>query len=114
MIECIFYDGLLYRTEADECVQVVNLGDTSEDMAGWRLMDVSEGFPILVFPTFILEPGQRIRVYTNDFHPEWGGFSFGYGRAVWNNRDSDVAALFDARARRFPGRAIRQAARFIG
>ncbi|ETW91975.1 MAG: hypothetical protein ETSY1_45845, partial [Candidatus Entotheonella factor] len=35
-----------------------------------------------------------IRVYTNEVHPETGGFSFGIGRAIWNNQ-GDEGQLFD-------------------
>ena len=44
----------------------------------------------------MLEPGGVARVYTNEVHPEWGGFSFQSGNAVWNNSAPDTAGLFDA------------------
>ncbi len=59
-------------------------------------MDIDEGYPSFTFPSYILEPGESIRVYTNEIHPEWGGFSFGYGSAVWNNSSPDTAVLYDA------------------
>jgi hypothetical protein len=94
-IDCIFYDGLVYRVESDEYVQITNFG-IGADLAGWRLVDISEGSPSLVFPSYILGPGESIRVYTNEYHPESGGFSFGHRQAVWNNKEPDVAALCDA------------------
>ena len=95
VIDCIFYDGLVPRSEADEYVQITNQGPAPQDMAGWVLIDVDEGFPSFVFPSFTLMPEQTIRVYTNEVHPEWGGFSFGSGRAVWSNSSPDVAVLYD-------------------
>ena len=92
----IFYDGLVYRVESDEYVEITNLGSEPQDLAGWVLKDISEGYPSFTFPSYILEPGASIRVYTDEIHPEWGGFSFGYGKAIWNNTDPDVAALYDA------------------
>jgi len=92
----IFYDGLVYRVESDEYVEITNLGNAPQDLAGWRLVDVSEGYPSFTFPHYVLEPGAKVRVYTNETHPEWGGFSFGFGKAVWNNKEPDVAALYDA------------------
>lgn len=65
------------------------------DLAGWVLKDIDEGYPSFTFPSHVLEPGQSVRVYTNEIHPESGGFSFGYGKAVWNNTTPDTAALFD-------------------
>lgn len=95
-IECIFYNGWVYRVESDEYVQITNFGTATQDLAGWRLVDISEGHPSLVFPSYVLGQGESIRVYTNEDHPEWGGFSFSYGKAVWNNNEPDVAALYNA------------------
>ena len=95
-IAYIFYDGVVYRTESDEYVEITNLGDTSQDLEGWVLMDISEGYPSFTFPSYVLASGARIRVYTNEIHSEWGGFSFGYGKAVWHNTDPDWAALYNA------------------
>ena len=49
-----------------------------------------------MFPEYILAPGKTIRVYTDEVHEEWGGFSFQKGSAVWNNQDADTAVLADA------------------
>lgn len=95
-ITYIFYDGVVYRTESDEYVEITNLGDTSQDLEGWVLKDISEGYPSFTFPTYILQPGESIRVYTNEIHPEYGGFSFGSGKAVWNNSSPDTAVLINA------------------
>jgi beta-lactamase superfamily II metal-dependent hydrolase len=91
----IFYDGLVYRVESDEYVEITNLGNEAVDLAGWVLRDESEGYPEFTFPPFVLQAGEIIRVYTNENHPEYGGFSFGYGKAVWNNKEPDTAALYD-------------------
>ncbi len=92
----IFYDGLVYRVESDEYVEITNLGSESQDLAGWVLKDISEGYPSFTFPHYVLAPGGAIRAYTNEIHPEWGGFSFGYGKAIWNNTVPDTAALYNA------------------
>lgn len=92
----IFYDGLVPRVESDEYVEITNLGTEPQNLAGWVLKDISEGYPSFTFPNYILEPGAHVRVYTNEIHPEWGGFSFGSGKAVWNNKEPDVAALYNA------------------
>jgi competence protein ComEC len=95
----IFYDGQVYRVESDEYVEITNKGTESQDLAGWVLKDISEGYPSFTFPHYILEPGESIRVCTNEIHPEYGGFSFGYGKAIWNNSDPDTAALYDNEGR---------------
>ena len=95
-ITYIFYDGVVPRVESDEYVAIKNLGDTPQDLAGWVLKDISEGYPSFTFPSYVLASGQSIRVYTNEIHPEYGGFSFDYGKAIWNNSDPDTAVLYNA------------------
>ena len=92
----IFYDGKVARTESDEYVEIKNLGTQPVDLAGWVLKDISEGYPSFTFPSYILQSGKSVRVYTNEIHPEYGGFSFRSGKAVWNNSDPDTAALYNA------------------
>jgi len=92
----IFYNGLVPRTESDEYVEMANLGSEPVDLKGWVLKDVSDGRPSFTFPSYVLQPGNSIRVYTNEIHAEYGGFSFGSGTAVWNNSNPDTAALYNA------------------
>jgi len=92
----IFYDGLVPRTESDEYVEITNLGSEPVDLKGWGLKDISEGYPLFTFPSYVLQPGKSVRVYTNEIHPEYGGFSFGSGKAVWNNTSPDTAVLYNA------------------
>ncbi|MCH8109921.1 MAG: lamin tail domain-containing protein [Chloroflexi bacterium] len=94
-IACVFFDGVVERVESDEYVEIVNLGGTAQDLLGWRLADIADGSPEFEFPSWMLEPGEAIRVYTNEAHPEWGGFSFGRGKAIWSNDDPDEAGLFN-------------------
>jgi len=95
-ITYIFYDGIVPSVESDEYVEITNLGSASVNLQGRRLVDISKGYPSFTFPSYDLQPGQNIRVYTNEIHPEYGGFSFGSGKAVWNNSDPDTAVLYDA------------------
>jgi uncharacterized repeat protein (TIGR02543 family) len=95
-ITYIFYDGLVPSVESDEYVEITNLGDTAQDISGWTLIDGSDGQPSFTFPQYVLEPGETIRVYTNEIHAEWGGFSFNYGRAIWDNSSPDTAILYDS------------------
>ncbi len=95
VIECVFFDGLVRSTEADEYVQVLNQGASAIDLAGWRLVDRSDGSPEFTFPPYQLQPLASARVYTNEVHPESGGFSFQRKSSIWNNSDPDEAALID-------------------
>ena len=95
-ITFIFYDGVVPSVESDEYVEITNLGSDPVNLQGWRLVDIDEGYPEFIFPSYVLIPDQSIRVYTNEVHSEYGGFSFGRGSAVWNNSNPDTAALYDS------------------
>src|SRR5690606_10211838 len=90
----INYDGVVPRVESDEYAEIVNRGASPVNLGGWRLNagDPGQDFG---FPGFELQPGQSCRVYTNEFHPESCGFSFGRGQAIWNN-SGDCGYLYDA------------------
>ncbi len=95
-IVCVFYDGVVPQTEADEYVEIRNYGAAAVNLAGWSLKDVADGTPTFAFPSSVLQPSQSVRVYTNQVQAEWGGFSFGSGNAIWNNSTPDRAGMFNA------------------
>ncbi len=95
-IACVFFDGEVPRTESDEYVAIVNEGGSAQELRGWRLVDIADGRPQFVFPSRTLEPGETIRVYTNQLHSDSGGFSFGSRTAIWSNSEPDEAGLYDA------------------
>lgn len=91
IISYVYFDGQEYRTEGDEYAVVKNTGSTPVNLEGYRLNagDAGQDF---TFPSFMLGPGAEVRVYTNRDIP--GSFSFGYGRAIWNNQ-GDCGYLYD-------------------
>ncbi len=90
-IVSVFFDGLKSR-ETDEYVEIRNFSGKAADVTGWKLKDrANHSF---TFPDYILDTGKTIRVYTNENHPEWGGFSFKLA-AIWNN-DGDEAVLYNS------------------
>ncbi|MCK5246523.1 lamin tail domain-containing protein, partial [Candidatus Bipolaricaulota bacterium] len=85
-IECIVYQGTEFETESDEYVQIKNYGTASQDLLGWTLVNQNNTKRAFTFPSsFLLEPEMSIRVYTNEIHDEWGGFSFESDEAIWTN-----------------------------
>jgi len=94
VIRYVFYDGVVPRVESDEYAEIMNQGGGTVNLAGWRLNAGDPGQDF-TFPSFGLLPGRSCRVYTNEVHPETGGFSFRSGHAIWNN-DRDCGDLFDA------------------
>lgn len=89
----LFYDGVVPSTEADEFVEVKNVGSAAQSMAGWHIVSVRAG-QSYAFPAVSIAAGQTCRVYTNQLHPEWCSLSWGRGSAVWNNA-GDRANLVD-------------------
>ncbi len=94
-ILCVFFDGVVSRQEPDEYVEIVNSGTEAQDLEGWQLIDVSDDGPAFEFPALEIRAGERLRVYTNEVHEDWGGLSFGHGTAIWSNSEPDTAGLFD-------------------
>ncbi|MCB8980705.1 MAG: thermonuclease family protein [Ardenticatenaceae bacterium] len=89
----IFYDGLVSQVESDEYAVITQNGGSPVNIGGWRLNAGNPGQDF-TFPGFDLQPGQSCRVYTNEYHPDTCGFSFGSGQAIWNN-GGDCGYLFD-------------------
>lgn len=94
IIQDINYDGKVPMVESDEYAEITNLGSDPVDLDGWRL---NAGFPgqDFIFPSYILNPGDTCRVYTDEHHPESCGFSFNNDQAIWNNK-GDCGYLFNA------------------
>lgn len=85
-IECIMYQGKEFETEGDEYVQIKNYGTAAQDLLGWTLTKLNAAEVTFTFPeSFVLEPEMSIRVYTNEIHTEWGGFSFESEESIWTN-----------------------------
>jgi len=111
-------EGICYeRVEPDEYVVIKNLGECRVDITGWVLRNINKTYPSFTFPPCILLPGGIIRVYTDEVHPETGGYRlyydyvldyssiertgglcFYYGPGdIWSNNKPDIAVLYDAR-----------------
>lgn len=94
IISSVRYDGDVPQVESDEYAVITNRGGVVINLSGWRL-NAGEPDQNFTFPSFDLQPGQSCRVYTNEFHPESCGFSFGRGDAIWRN-SGDCGTLHDA------------------
>lgn len=96
-IRYIKYDGDMPFSEADEYVSIRNEGSEPINLEGWVLKNITEGNATFTFPFFILDPDSTCRVYTDQFHEDWGGLRFKSKVPIWNNSYPDVAALYDSR-----------------
>lgn len=93
----IKYKGDIPFTEPDEYVTIRNVGDAPVNLEGWVLKNITAGYPNFSFPWYILYPDASCRVYTDEYHRDWGGFEFDSKVPVWNNTSPDTAALYDSR-----------------
>ena len=81
VITYIFYDGVLPQGP-DEYVEIRNDDSFAIQLANWTLRD--DANQVYTFPSFVIQPGQVCRIYTNEYHPEWCGFSYMSGLPIWN------------------------------
>jgi endonuclease YncB( thermonuclease family) len=93
-IVSVNFDGVVRRVESDEYVVVENHGGTAVAVGGWRLNAGYNGQDFVFPGGFVLQPGQTCRIYTNEFHPESCGLTFGIGKAIWDNK-GDCGYLFN-------------------
>jgi len=90
-ISNIFYIGT-GPGEPNEYVEIENVDTVPVQLMNWTLRD--EANHIFTFPSFVIQPSQKCRVYTNEDHPESCGFSYGSSSAIWDNA-GDTAYLRD-------------------
>ena len=98
-ISDINFDGKVPTTESDEYVVVKNASKNPVDVSGYYIYVATSGTqgPTFTFPKdAAIKAGGSVRVYTNEIHKESGGYSFGYGKAIWNNRGG-LAVLKDSK-----------------
>ncbi|MEA5580150.1 lamin tail domain-containing protein [Nodularia harveyana UHCC-0300] len=95
-ISKLVHKGQVKRTQSDEYIEISNTDKTPSDISGWKITSAGSSKQVFTFPEgTILEGGKSFCVYTNEVHPETGGFSFGSKSAIWNDA-GDEAKLFDA------------------
>ena len=98
----INYDGKVKTTEADEYVVITNGSNSPVDVSGYYLYVATTGTqgPTFSFPKkSSIKPNSSVRIYTNELHKETGGYSFGSGKAIWNNRGG-LAVLKDSNGKK--------------
>ncbi|MGH3937763.1 MAG: lamin tail domain-containing protein [Pseudonocardiaceae bacterium] len=88
------FKGEVKRSQADEYVEIINRGTAPADISAWVLGADDAGQDFRFPAGTVLEPGRKIRVYTDQMHAETGGFSYGIKRPIWNDK-GDVAKLRD-------------------
>lgn len=75
-----------------EYVDLENIGNQPQDLAGWRI--VSEKGDQVCWLAGVIQPSETLRVWTNN--PNGEGYNCGIGNNIWNDNESDPAALYNA------------------
>jgi endonuclease YncB( thermonuclease family) len=88
IISTVFYDGVVPYVESDEYVEIKNNSSASVNIEGYKITG-SKGSEFYIFPSLVLNPGETVKVYTNQ-----GEHSFNSTIAIWNNT-SETAYLWD-------------------
>ncbi len=79
--------------EGGEYVVIENDESFPIQLLNWTLRD--EANHVFTFPSFVIQPNQQCRIYTNEYHPDTCGFNYGSSTAIWNN-GGDTAYLRDS------------------
>ncbi|AOR34369.1 dsgA protein [Streptomyces fodineus] len=79
-------------SQPDEYVEIRNKGGAPQDLTGWVVECKTTGRSFSFPSGTVIQPGGRYRVYTNETHPEFGGFSFGSAQQVWRD-EGGIARL---------------------
>jgi micrococcal nuclease len=77
-----------------EFVDIRNLGDQPQDLGGWVL--VSEKGDQACTLGGVINAGETLRIWALAKDAGQGGYNCGFGKNIWNNSESDPAALYDA------------------
>lgn len=85
----IFYDGVK-PGEADEYVEIVCYYKGDCYLNNYTLRNRAND--IFTFPNHVMRLGDVCRIYSNEYHREWCGFTFGSEIEIWNN-EGDTATF---------------------
>lgn len=83
-----------FVNKSAEYVDLENIGNQSQDLAGWRI--VSEIGNQVCWLAGVIQPSETLRVWTNN--PNGEGYNCGMGSNIWNDNESDPAALYNAQS----------------
>ena len=75
-----------------EYVMLENVGNQPQDLTSWRI--VSEKGNQVCSLAGVIQSGQILQVWTDN--PNGDGYNCGIGNNIWNDNESDPAALYNA------------------
>ena len=86
--------SITYLNLKEEYVMIKNSGSSSVDLTGWEVKD-EENKHTYNFPSFQLEAGSTVTLYTGEGSDSETELYWGSGSPFWNN-DGDTAFLYDS------------------
>ncbi len=82
--------------EADEYVEITNVGGASQEMTGWRAFSVQSATDFFFSDGSVLEPGARCRFYTGAAQPDSCPGSFNVAtQGVWDDTAGSAELWYD-------------------
>lgn len=80
----IFYDGIVPNTEADEYIEIKNVGNTAVNLHNWHI-NAGDNGQTFFFPATTLQPNAICRIFTNQMQNTGCTHTFASGRPLWAN-----------------------------
>jgi hypothetical protein len=78
---------------ASEYVDIKNIGNTPQDLTGWRLVSETGGEECPLGG--VVEGNGTLRVWTLIYDSEQGGYNCDYSEGIWSDEGADSAVLYD-------------------
>ncbi len=86
LITDLVYKVQVKRVQSDEYIEITNFGSNPTNLSGWKITSIGKNEEFIFTSGTELQSGKSFRIYTNEVHPEYGGFSFGKSRVIWNDK----------------------------
>ena len=71
------------QSQPDEYVEFRNDDAYPIQLRNWTLRDDAQH--VFGFPNFVMQSGQVCRVYTDEYHPEFCGFTYRSSSPIWDD-----------------------------
>jgi hypothetical protein len=96
----VYITAIRYRGtgagEADEYIEITNVGGAPQDMTGWRARAVESGTDFFFTEGTVLEPGATCRFYTNQTQADSCPGTINVSTSgVWNNTAGSAELWYD-------------------
>ena len=77
----------------EEYVDLQNVGNSPQDLTGWKLLSVRDGQECTL-QGVVIQPGETLRIWALLADAGRGGYNCGFTQNIWSNIEPDPAVLF--------------------